>query len=134
MILRRVWIVTVIFALVEPVGLASAARLLQGQVLENHDGTTRPAANAQVWIVNVGNPYTTQDDGGYRVLVPDAIRVNQEITLFVKRKEWFIATPVGVNLNCPQVSTQTSSCPLNHRRNPCLPCNSPNWSRVCPRN
>lgn len=45
--------------------------------------------------MNVGNPYLTQADGGYRVLVPDAYRIGQTITLFVKRKGWAIATPVG---------------------------------------
>ena len=90
-----------ILALVEPVGFASAARLLQGQVLESHGGTTKPAANAQVWIVNVGNPYTTGSDGGYRVLVPEAIQIHQEITLFVKRKGWFMTTPAGGKLELP---------------------------------
>ncbi|MBK8277795.1 MAG: hypothetical protein IPK92_18800 [Nitrospira sp.] len=101
MSIRRIWLATVILALVEPVGFASAARLLQGQVLESHGGTTKPAANAQVWIVHVGNPYTTGLDGSYRVLVPEAIQIHQEITLFVKRKGWLMATPVGGKLELP---------------------------------
>jgi tetratricopeptide (TPR) repeat protein len=99
--MRRVWLIALIFAVIEPAGFASAARLLQGQVLESHGGTTKPAANAHVWIVNVGNPYTTGPDGGYRVLVPDAIQIHQEITLFVKRRGWFVATPVGGKLELP---------------------------------
>lgn len=76
-------------------GFARAENWLQGQVLENHGNSTRPAAGAQIWIVNVGNPYLTQFDGGYRVLVPDAIRVGQTIALYVKRKGWTIATPLA---------------------------------------
>jgi len=67
-------------------------------VLENHAGTKKLAVGAQVWIVNVGNPYMTQSDGGYRVLVPDAYQIGQTIVLFVKRKGWAIATPVGGKL------------------------------------
>lgn len=77
------------------VGSAHAENWLQGQVLEQHGGTKRPATGAQVWIVNVGNPYLTQADGGYRVLVPDAIRIGQTIALYVKRKGWAIATPLA---------------------------------------
>lgn len=76
-------------------GFAHAENWLQGQVLEHHGSTTKPAVGAQIWIVNVGNPYMTQSDGGYRVLVPDAIRVGQTIALYVKRKGWAIATPVA---------------------------------------
>jgi tetratricopeptide (TPR) repeat protein len=75
--------------------LAHAENWLQGQVLENYSGAKKPAAGAQVSIVNVGNPYLTQADGGYRVLVPDAYRIGQTIVLYVKRKGWAIATPVG---------------------------------------
>ena len=81
--------------LMMPVESARAENLLRGQVLENYGGTKTPAAGAQVWIVNVGNPYLTGSDGGYRVLVPDAYRIGQTITLFVKRKGWAIAMPVG---------------------------------------
>ncbi len=45
--------------------------------------------------MNVGNPFFTKLDGGYRVLVPDAYRVGQTIVLYVKRKGWAIATPIG---------------------------------------
>jgi tetratricopeptide (TPR) repeat protein len=76
-------------------GFARAENWLQGQVLEQHGGTKRPATGAQIWIVNVGNPYLTQSDGGYRVLVPDAIRIGQTIALYVKRKGWSIATPLA---------------------------------------
>ncbi|MBS0156770.1 MAG: tetratricopeptide repeat protein, partial [Nitrospira sp.] len=76
-------------------GVAQAENWLQGQILENHGDTKKPAAGAQVWIVNVGNPYLTQVDGGYRVLVPDAYRIGQTIVLYVKRRGWAIATPVG---------------------------------------
>ncbi len=94
--MRRVTGITVLLlTFMNSVELARAEQWLQGQVLENHGGTTKPAANAQIWIVNVGNPYMTQSDGGYRVLVPDAYRIGQTIVLFVKRKGWAIATPVG---------------------------------------
>lgn len=83
------------FVLTKLTGFAHAENWLQGQVLENHGGTKKPAVGAQVWIVNVGNPYMTQVDGGYRVLVPDACRIGQTIVLFVKRKGWAIATPVA---------------------------------------
>ena len=76
-------------------GFARAENWLQGQVLEHHGGTKKPAAGAQIWIVNVGNPYLTQFDGGYRVLVPDAIRIGQTLALYVKRKGWAIATPMA---------------------------------------
>ena len=76
-------------------GFARAENWLQGQVLEQQGSTKKPAAGAQIWIVNVGNPYLTQSDGGYRVLVPDAIRIGQTIALYVKRKGWAIATPVA---------------------------------------
>lgn len=76
-------------------GFAHAENWLQGQVLEHHGGTKKPAVGAQIWIVNVGNPYMTQSDGGYRVLVPDAIRVGQTIALYVKRKGWAIAIPLA---------------------------------------
>ncbi|HMS83270.1 MAG TPA: hypothetical protein PKD12_06440 [Nitrospira sp.] len=78
-------------------GFVHAENWLQGQVLEHHGGTKKPAVGAQIWIVivNVGNPYMTQSDGAYRVLVPDAIRVGQTIVLYVKRKGWAIATPVA---------------------------------------
>lgn len=76
-------------------GFARAENWLQGQVLEHHGGAKKPAVGAQIWIVNVGNPYMTQSDGGYRVLVPDAIRIGQTIALYVKRKGWAIATPLA---------------------------------------
>ena len=92
---KGLFILALCLVLTNLAGLARAENWLQGQVLENHDGTKKPAAGAQVWIVNVGNPYLTQADGGYRVLVPDAYRVGQTIVLFVKRKGWAIAIPVG---------------------------------------
>ncbi len=84
-----------LLTLMNSVGPARAEQWLQGQVLENHAGIKKPSVRAQIWIVNVGNPYLTQSDGGYRVLVPDAYRVGQTIVLFVKRKGWAITTPVG---------------------------------------
>jgi tetratricopeptide (TPR) repeat protein len=74
---------------------ARAENWLQGQVLEQHGSTKKPAVGAQIWIVNVGNPYMTQSDGGYRVLVPDAIRIGQTLALYVKRKGWAVATPLA---------------------------------------
>lgn len=97
----RIW-AALILALIGLEGLARGESWLQGQVLENHGGIKRPAAGAQVWIVNVGNPYTTLSDGGYRVLVPDAIRVGQTIVLYVKRRGWAIDTPQGGELQLPQ--------------------------------
>jgi hypothetical protein len=94
--MRRVTsIVILLLILMNAVGLARAEQWLQGQVLENHAGIKKPAVGAQIWIVNVGNPYMTKLDGGYRVLVPDDYRVGQTIVLFVKRNGWAIATPVG---------------------------------------
>jgi hypothetical protein len=43
-------------------GFARAENWLQGQVLEHHDGTKKPAVGAQIWIVNVGNPYMTHSN------------------------------------------------------------------------
>ena len=89
------FITLLVFMVTTLEGLAQAENWLQGQILENHGDTKKPAAGAQVWIVNVGNPYMTQVDGGYRVLVPDAYRIGQTIVLYVKRRGWAIATPVG---------------------------------------
>ena len=97
----RFWIALLVITGLNPEGFARGERWLQGQVLENHGGTKRPAPGAQVWIVNVGNPYTTPPDGGYRVFVPDAIRDGQKIVLYVKRKGWAIDTPSGGELNLP---------------------------------
>lgn len=94
--MRRRISVTLLFSILMSLAeLARAENWLQGQILENHGDTKKPAVGAQIWIVNVGNPYMTQSDGGYRVLVPDAYRVGQTIVLFVKRKGWAIAVPVG---------------------------------------
>ena len=98
---NRIWGLMLVVALLCPASLAHGERWLQGQVLENHGATTKPAAGAQVWIVNVGNPYMTQADGGYRVLVPDAIRLDQTIVLFVKQRGWAIETPRGGELSLP---------------------------------
>lgn len=95
-------ITLLILLFMNPAGFAHAENWLQGQVLENHGGTKKPAAGAQVWIVNVGNPYLTTSDGGYRVLVPDAYRIGQSIKLYVKRKGWAIATPVGGKVELTQ--------------------------------
>ncbi|MBS0156768.1 MAG: hypothetical protein JSS38_19455, partial [Nitrospira sp.] len=89
----RTSLIVLVLMLLMSGGFARAENWLQGQVLEQYGGTKRPATGAQVWIVNVGNPYLTQSDGGYRVLVPDAIRIGQTIALYVKRKGWAIATP-----------------------------------------
>lgn len=91
----RTSLMVLVLMLVISVELARAETWLQGQVLEQQGGSKRPAIGAQVWIVNVGNPYLTQSDGDYRVLVPDAIRIGQTIALYVKRKGWAIATPVA---------------------------------------
>ncbi|MDF0664497.1 MAG: tetratricopeptide repeat protein [Nitrospira sp.] len=88
-------IVVLTLVLLSLEGFARAENWLQGQVFENHGNTKKPALGAQVWIVNVGNPFFTKLDGGYRVLVPDAYRVGQTIVLYVKRKGWAIATPIG---------------------------------------
>lgn len=84
-----------LLTLMNSVGPVRAEQWLQGQVLENHAGIKKPSVGAQIWIVNVGNPYLTQSDGGYRELVPDAYRVGQTIVLFVKCKGWAITTPVS---------------------------------------
>lgn len=97
-------------------GFAYAENWLQGQVLEHHGSTTKPAVGAQIWIVNVGNPYMTQSDGGYRVLVPDAIRVGQTIALYVKRKGWAIATPVAGKVQLSPSSQATLSFRLTPLR------------------
>ncbi|MBX3324483.1 MAG: hypothetical protein U0223_11395 [Nitrospira sp.] len=88
-------LIVLVLTLTIPAGFARAENWLQGQVLEQYGGMKRPATGAQIWIVNVGNPYLTQSDGGYRVLVPDAIRIGQTIALYVKRKGWAIATPLA---------------------------------------
>ncbi|HRI37169.1 MAG TPA: hypothetical protein PLO50_01305 [Nitrospira sp.] len=88
-------LIVLVLILLTSIESARAENWLQGQVLEQHGDTKRPATGAQIWIVNVGNPYLTQSDGGYRVLVPDAIRIGQTIALYVKRKGWAIATPLA---------------------------------------
>ena len=69
-----VFLFMMILALVRPAGL-SAEQWLKGQVLHNQ-GTRSPKAmkGVVVSIVDVGNAYTTGDDGGYRVFLPDAIQ------------------------------------------------------------
>lgn len=91
----RTSLIVLVLMFTLPGEFARAERWLQGQVLEHHSGTKKPAAGAQIWIVNIGNPYMTQSDGGYRVLVPDAIRIGQTIALYVKRRGWAIATPLA---------------------------------------
>ncbi|MBS0165670.1 MAG: hypothetical protein JSR29_06305 [Nitrospira sp.] len=102
----RTSLIVLVLMLLMSGGFARAENWLQGQVLEQYGDTKRPATGAQVWIVNVGNPYLTQSDGGYRVLVPDAIRIGQTIALYVKRKGWAIATPLAGKV---QLSSELTS-------------------------
>lgn len=95
-------LIALVLTLLMPCGFAHGENWLQGQVLEHHGNSNKPAAGAQIWIVNVGNPYLTQSDGGYRVLVPDAIRIGQTIALYVKRKGWAIATPLAGKVQLSQ--------------------------------
>ena len=91
----RISIIVSLFMLTTLGGLAHGENLLKGRVYENHGDTKKLAIGAQIWIVHIGNPYTTGPDGAYQVLVPDAIRFGQTIELYVKRRGWAIATPVG---------------------------------------
>jgi hypothetical protein len=78
-IVRSILLLFFVFATLP--GVAQAENWLKGRVYENHGGTKKLSVGAQIWIVHIGNPYTTGSDGAYQVLVPDAIRFGQTIEI-----------------------------------------------------
>jgi tetratricopeptide (TPR) repeat protein len=81
----------------------SEQRRLTGQVFQaERTAGNKLAAGAAVWIVGVGNVYTTGPDGEYRLFIPDAIQFGQTIRLHVKKSGWGIDKPEGGKFELPR--------------------------------
>jgi tetratricopeptide (TPR) repeat protein len=98
----RPYLSVLILALTNSTALAAEQHLLEGQVLQpDGSGRSRPVRGAEVSLVGVGNPFTTTDDGGYKVRVPNSIPFGKSITLHVDKSRWFIANPEGGKFDLP---------------------------------
>jgi hypothetical protein len=90
-----------------PPGLSAEQHKLKGRVLHPGDsGMSMPVPGAEVRIAHVGNPYTTNDKGEYRVVVPSAYVFGQSIQLYVDKSGWAIAKPEDGKFELPSDLTK----------------------------
>ncbi len=98
-----------LMALVALLGLCVAGtalaepRHLRGQVLlVQKDGQTRPASGAEVKLLGRGNPTRTDDEGSFKLFLPDSLRPGAPIRLSVELKGYLVWSPHEGRILVPQ--------------------------------
>ena len=91
-----------VFAVLLPTVLCAQEQWLRGKVVRVGElGQEVPEVNVTVTIEEVGNPGNTTSQGTFRILIPQAFKAGDKITLVVDKPEWRIHYPWGGEARVP---------------------------------